>query len=93
MRQNGAADNRQIRIRAKEIVRVYIHEAQEAGQRLRRQLHRNMLPMKHDAVFVVINVWRVLEEPRLPVQLKRQDAQVLAGGVVYPACIPDIFAA
>ena len=45
-------------------------------------LHRVMLEIEHDAVLIVIHIWRVLESPLRLIDRQRNDAVVLARRVV-----------
>ena len=46
-----------------------------------------MLAVEHDAVLVVVDIGAVLQIPCAAVDGQRDDAVVLAGGMVHPACI------
>lgn len=93
MGQNGAADNRQIGIRADEIMREGFNKAKQTLQRILRQLHRHMIMVEHDTMLVIVHIRRVLEEPFLIVHRKRNHSQILARRVIDPSGIADILAA
>ena len=46
-----------------------------------------MLAVEHDAVLVVVDIGAVLQIPCAAVDGQRDDAVVLAGGMIHPACI------
>ncbi|MNV63808.1 hypothetical protein D3C71_1564180 [compost metagenome] len=52
-----------------------------------------MIMMEYNTVLVVVNIWRVLKEPFLIIQLKWNDTQVLARRMINPTSIPNILAA
>ena len=53
--------------------------------------HRRMLRVHDDRVFIVIDVGRILEAPRLAVHGHRYDAQILPRRVRDRARIADVF--
>ena len=50
-----------------------------------------MLHIQYDAVLVVIDIGRILQAPAVSVQLQRDDAQILAGGMIQSSGIAHIF--
>ncbi|MNN14106.1 hypothetical protein D3C81_1271600 [compost metagenome] len=65
MGQDRTANDRQVRIRADEIMREQRREIKETLKRIAGQLHRHVIVVEYDAMFVVIHIRRVLEKPRL----------------------------
>ena len=63
------------------------HEIQQLAESSPLDLHGGVLAVEHDAVLVVVNVGAVLQIPRAVVDGQRDDAVILAGGVVHPARI------
>ena len=55
--------------------------------------HRYMLRIKYDAMLIVIYIRRILESPLAAIDGHRNDAVVLAGGMIHTACITFIFTA
>ena len=78
-----AADNRQIRVRAHEVVRELPDEVQQLLKAAAVYLHRRVLAVEADTVLVVIDVGRVLEEPGLARNRDGDNPVVLPRGVVY----------
>ena len=54
-------------------------------------LHGNVLAIKHDAVFIVIHIGRILEAPLAVIDPDRDHTVVIAGRMVSPSCISHIF--
>ena len=70
-----------------------LYKIKELAKRGMLDFHRNMLRIKNDAVLIVIYIWRILEAPPGTVDGHRNNAVVLACGMIYPACIAFIFLA
>ena len=81
VRQNRAAHDGQVGVRADEVMREQVHKIEQAGQALAVDVHRAMLGAHGNAVLVKVRVRAVLEAPALAVELDGDDAQILAGGV------------
>lgn len=75
------------------IVRELLHEIKQLSEGSALDLHRCVVCVEHNAVLVVVNVRRILEEPVALVDGHRNDAVVLAGGMIHTACITFIFTA
>ena len=73
MREDRAADNRQIGIGAEKVVRKPGDEIELLDERTAVDFHRCMLAGQHNAVLVVIHVGRVLQKPLLSVQRQRNE--------------------
>ena len=91
MRQDGAADDGQIGVRAQEVVGEMLHKIKQAAEALAGNLHRHMLALEYDAVFVVVGIGGVLQIPTLSAQRQGHDAMVLAGGKARTACVAWVF--
>ena len=81
VRQNRAAHDGQVGVRADEVMREQVHKVEQAGQALAVDVHRTMLGAHGNAVLVKVRVRAVLEAPALAVELDGDNAQILAGGV------------
>ena len=64
-------------------MRKNLQERREILKRLARDRHRHMLVVQHDAVLIVIGVRRILQKPRTPRKLERDEAMRLACGMIY----------
>ena len=93
MRQNGASDDRQIRVGASEIMRENIQKCREVHEGLMRNPHGDVVAVQYDAVLIVVGVRRILQKPFIPVELQRNQAVCLARGMIAASCIAFIFAA
>ena len=91
VRQNTAADNGQVGIRAEEVVRELLHKRKQLVKRRAVNHHRRVLGVHDDGVLVVINVGRILKTPRLAVDRDRHDAKILPRRVRNRARVADIF--
>ena len=81
VRQDRAAHDGQVGVRADEVVREQVHKIEQAGQTLAVDVHRTMLGAHSNAVLVKVRVRAVLEAPALAVELDRDNSQVLTGGM------------
>ena len=93
MRQDGTADNRQIRIRAQKVMREDRDEVQQIFKALAGYLHRDMLAVQYDAVLIVIRVRRVLHEPPVTGQAQWNQTMRLAGRMTGMTSIAFILTA
>ena len=91
MAQDRTANDRKVCIGTKEIMREKFHKIKQLDKRISLDLHRCMLAVEHDAVLIVIHIWRILESPRCIVDRDRNDPVVLSCRMVYTACISLIF--
>ena len=91
VRENAAADDGKVGIRAEEIMRELLDERKQLVKRRAVDDHRRVLGVHHDRVFIVIDVGRILESPRLAVHGHRHDAQILPRRVRNGSRIADVF--
>ena len=91
--QDTAAHDGQVGVAAHEIVGEQAHEVQQLAEGGALDLHGGVQIIEHDAVLVVVDVRAVLQVPRAVVDGERDDAVVLAGGVVHAACIALVLSA
>ncbi|MNN42770.1 hypothetical protein D3C81_1569750 [compost metagenome] len=56
MGQNRPADDRKIGIGANEVMRELAHEIKQPLERILGQLHRYMIMMEDDRVFIVVHI-------------------------------------
>ena len=64
MAEDGAADDRQIGVAAKEIRRELIYEILQQGEGFLRDGHGHVLFIEHNAMLGIIAVRRILQPPR-----------------------------
>ena len=88
MRQNGTAYNRQIGIRAYEIVGELLYKIQKLSEGIVIDSHRGVLSIKHNTMLIIVNVRGVLEAPFAVVYCNGNNSVVLSGWEVKSACIP-----
>ena len=62
-------------------------------KRFARDRHRHMLVVQHNAVFVVIGVGRILQKPRTPRKIERNEAMRLARRVIHAPRVALVLAA
>ena len=93
MAENAAAHDGQVGVAAHEIVGEQAHEIQQLAEGSTLDLHGSVLVVEHDAVLVVVDVGAVLQVPSVVVDGERDDAVILAGGVVHAACIAFVLGA
>ena len=67
------------------------HKIQKFSKRCTLNLHWCMTGIEHDAVLVVIHIWRILEIPLTVVDRHRNDSVVLSCRVIYTTRITFIF--
>ena len=93
VREDGSADDRQICIRAEEIVREDRHEVQEILEALARDLHWHVLAIQDNAMFIIIRVRGILQEPTVCGEAQRDQAVRLARRMARMAGIAFVLAA
>ena len=93
MAQNGTANDRKIRIGTQEIMWKQFDKIKQLDKCISLDLHRGMLAVKHNTVFIVIYIWRILESPWCIIDRDRNDSVILSCRVVYTSCISLIFRA
>ena len=93
MRKDGSAYDRQVSVRAYEVVRELTDKVEQLGEACPVYLHRRMLAVEADAVLIIVNIRRILQEPVRPVDRDRNYPVVLSCRVVYSACIAFILSA
>ena len=82
VREDGAAHDGQVGVRADRVVREHPHELEQPLEGHAVDPHGHVLLGEDDAVLVVVHVGRVLHEPPLPRQLQGDEANGLTGGIV-----------
>ena len=90
VRQNAAADDGQVGIAAEEVVRELLHKRKQLVKGRTVDDHRRMLGVHDDGVFIIIDIRRILEAPRLAVHGHRHDAQILPRRVRDRPRIADV---
>ena len=93
MDEDGPADDGQIRVGPDEVVGKLVEKGGQPPERHGRDAHRDVVPVQHDAVLVVVHVGRILEIPRFAAQLQRNEPVVLPRGMVDPPRVAGIFRA
>ena len=83
--------DRKIRIGAKEIMWEQLYKIKQLDKCISLDLHRSMLTVKYDTMFIVVNIWRVLEAPWTVIDGDRNDPVVLPCRMIDSACIAFIF--
>ena len=63
MGKDRAPHDRKVRIGAQKIMRKHPDEIQQVFKRLAGNLHRDMFLVQHNAVFIIVCVGRILQEP------------------------------
>ena len=91
--QNRPAYNRQIGVGAEEIVREERDEIQQFAESRAVDFHWRVLAVKRDAVFVIIDIRRVLKVPLRMVDRDRNDTVILPRGGIQMSSIAFILAA
>ena len=93
VRQDRAADDGQVRVRADEVVRELPHEVQQLAEAGLVYLHGRVDAVEDDAVFVIIHIGRILHEPGRIVYRDGDYPVVLPCGVVDAAGVALVFGA
>ena len=91
MTQNRTAHNGKVGIGPEEIVGEELDKIKQLCKCVPVDLHGDMLTVEDDAVFIIINVRRVLESPFCPLDGDGDDPVVFPCGVVCASCITFIF--
>ena len=90
MAQDGTAHNGKVCIGSQEIVWELLNEVKQLPEGRLIYLHGNMPAIKHDAVFIVIYIRRILEPPLAVINRNRYDPVVIPGRMIGAARIPHI---
>ena len=93
MRQDGSSHDRQVRVGADGVMRQHFQEIHQADKCRPLDLHRYMCSGKHNAVFIVVHIRRILQEPVLTSELHRDQADRLARRMVQAAGISFVLRA
>ena len=88
---DSASTGGQIRIGAQEIMGELFYKIKQFPECCTVNLHRRVLSVKNDAVFIIIYIRRVLKSPLAVVDGQRNDPVVLSGRMVDAAGIAFIF--
>ena len=91
--QYGTANDRQISIRTDKVMRQEFNEIEHFFKCTAVNFHRDMLPVKRNAVFVIVHIRRILEKPVLPCNADGDNPVVLPCRMVPPAAVAFIFPA
>ena len=91
MGQDRTAYDSQVCVGAYKVMRQEVNEIEHFRKSVSVNLHRYMLSIKHNAVFVVIHIGGILEKPVISRNAQRNDAVVFSGGMVHPTCIAFVF--
>ena len=70
-----------------------LHKIKQLSEGSALDLHRGMVRVEYDAVLVVVNIRRILEEPVTLVDGHRNDAVVLSRRMVDASCVSLVFLA
>ena len=81
VRKNGAAHNGKIGIGTQHIMRKLFYKVKLLDKSGAVYAHRNVLCRKGDAMFIIINIGRILQKPLLPCYRNGNEAQVLSCGL------------
>ena len=91
--QDGAAHDGQIGVGTYEVVGELPHKVQQLGETGPVNLHGHMLAVQANAVLVVVDIGGVLQKPGGAVNGDGDNAMILPGRVVDPACVPLVLGA
>ena len=87
MAQDRSSNNRKIRIRSDKVMWELLYKIQKFSKGCFLDFHRCMLCIKNDAVLIVVNIWRILEEPVTVIDRYRNNPVVLSCRMVHTSCI------
>ena len=91
VRQNAAAHDGKVCVRAEEVVRELLDERKQLIKRRAVDDHRRVLSVHHDRVFIIIDIRRILEAPRLVIHRHRHHAKILPCRVRDRSRVADVF--
>ena len=86
MCEDGATHDRKVCIGPDEIVRELSDEIKQLQKRRLINLHRRVRRVQHDAVLVVVHVWRILA-PLRALNLDRDDTMILTRRIVHTTTV------
>ena len=85
--KNRTAYDRQIGIGTKKIMRKKLHKIKESAESSLVNFHWHMAGMKHDAVFIIIHIRRILQSEFISGKGKRYDSVVLSRRMIDASCV------
>ena len=91
--QNRAAHNGQVRIGANKIMGELVHKAQQLLKGRPLDLHGSVPGIEGNAMLIIIDVGRVLQEPGGIVDGNGDDAVVLPGRMIHPTGVALVLGA
>ena len=91
--ENRAANNRQIRIGAQEIMRKQFHKIKQLNKSISLDFHWCMLEIEHNTVLIVIHIWRILHAPRTIIYGNWDDPVILPRWMICTSCVSFILRA
>jgi len=71
-------------------MRKQFYEIKQFDKGVSINLHRSMLAVEHDAMLIVIYIWRILEAPWCIVDRDRNDSVILSCRMIDTTCISFI---
>ena len=83
--ENGAAHDGKVCIGAYKIVGKLLYKIKQLLERAAVDFHRRMPAIKHNAVLVIVAVWRILQEPGTAAHFQGNDPVVLPCRVIDPS--------
>ena len=87
MTQDRSAHNRKIRIGSHEIMRELLHKVKQLTKRISVDLHGNMLPIKYNAMLVIVDIGRILKSPCISLYRDRNNSVILPRRMINSARI------
>ena len=91
--EDGPADDRQVGVRADEVVRKERDEFEQTRKIPAVDVHGLVRAVQNDAVLVVVDIGRILQRPGLGAERERDEAVVLPRGEAGTAGIALVFGA
>ena len=93
MTQDGTSHNRKVCIGTDKVMRKQFDEIKQLDKCGTLNLHRNMLIIEQNTMFIIINIRRILEAPRTVIDRQRNRPVILSCRMIDSSCVPHIFLA
>ena len=71
-------------------MREQLHKIKQLDKCISLNLHRSMFAVKYDAMFIVVNIWGILEAPWTVINRNWNNSVILSRRMVHPSCISFI---
>lgn len=88
MTQDRSSHSKKVRIGAQGIMGKLFDKVEQFSEYRFINFHRHMLPVKHDAVLIIVHIWGILKSPPTVIDGNGNGSVIVPGRMIGP---PRIF--